>query len=702
MSEPWESFPSGGVDDLLSPMGRSARDDAAMLQQQQQFALMQLQQQQQQQQHQHHAQSHHGQSSGASFLRVEDAPPPSNAAATAGGLLLSYPPLPNPTTDLSLGAPYFPSTMSDSGAAGGAPASAETMARSSQLLALLSSTGSGRHAGASAGADGGAPTLQQQIDYLQAMLNAEMRSEEMTQLQSQEAQLRDKLQRVQANMAALQADRALQTQLAHPHPHAHPPPTNYQLSSPAPLEEYEVGDDGVHKKARFEEVVEDERVRALATPLPLPLPSLSLPSISRFNSVTANFNPDDLFATLPDHTQQMDQDAAGAGPGAATTAASSSLPAALFPQPNDAYPIGGGALAPVYSSNLQRGNSTGSGGGNGAPNEEPSPLARRLSKIFYNNFKSLNALACWGTQYAGGIMSDFAVQQNFAAIAALLVDEERAKLVADFESCAGVGPCSSASPAHPSLYLPLVYAKRPFIDGLLLSPAEAIEDEMDGVARFTIGLVSPGSGNEGRKRKKSVEHQHDTVNSPSEPPPVPATATAAAAAAASTCQAPSPAHSSASAPISASTSPTPSTSSSASAMAPAQDHGVLQVNKTWERLTGYSQRDMVVNLHERGSVAIIPLLYRPDCIPAAHRITLLCRMNRVARGQHYVVVRTKVNRKQIVDEQGWRWGTWMGSRAHLVVFSVCSLSFLSLSSFLFFFFSVDSFFFLSLFLSDWF
>ena len=80
-------------------------------------------------------------------------------------------------------------------------------------------------------------------------------------------------------------------------------------------------------------------------------------------------------------------------------------------------------------------------------------------------------------------------------------------------------------------------------------------------------------------------------------------------------------------------------------MAPAQDHGVLQVNKTWERLTGYTQRDMVVNLHERGSVAIIPLLYRPDCIPSAHRIALLCRMNRVARGQHYVVVRTKVSTK---------------------------------------------------------
>jgi PAS domain-containing protein len=68
----------------------------------------------------------------------------------------------------------------------------------------------------------------------------------------------------------------------------------------------------------------------------------------------------------------------------------------------------------------------------------------------------------------------------------------------------------------------------------------------------------------------------------------------------------------------------------------------VQINHAWERLTGYSQTEMVERLRrEHATCALMRFLFRSDFASAIHKISLVAAMERLSHGQHYVVVRTK-------------------------------------------------------------
>jgi len=73
-------------------------------------------------------------------------------------------------------------------------------------------------------------------------------------------------------------------------------------------------------------------------------------------------------------------------------------------------------------------------------------------------------------------------------------------------------------------------------------------------------------------------------------------------------------------------------------------------------------------------------MYRVDYIPAAHRVALLCRIHRVARGQHYIVIRTKVSTHTHTKQRADEARTHPTQLSHFLV--LFSFSFLCMSLFL--------------------
>jgi len=179
------------------------------------------------------------------------------------------------------------------------------------------------------------------------------------------------------------------------------------------------------------------------------------------------------------------------------------------------------------------------------------------------------------------------------------------------------------------------------------------EDDLDGVARLTYNVVFPQAHGAGGKRKKSAsssvaasspatssrqrsKHWAETGSSGSSPvAPHSMIAGDVVSPAASASSSPPLSTS----PPAAASSPPPAVPSPPPVASEAAPHARIQINRAWERLTGYTQSEMVERLQpEHATCALLRFLFRSDFASGMHKISLLASLEHLHHGQHYVVV----------------------------------------------------------------
>ena len=387
---------------------------------------------------------------------------------------------------------------------------------------------------------------------------------------------------------------------------------------------------------------------------------------------------------------------------AAASASAASSSAAAVPVPAAAVPSSSSSSS-HFAPSLDRPRSVASASNSDGSSEtceshSSSPLvlpsAPNHSRRLLESMHELHIFERWGQQYAAGELSEQAIAANLSAIAANLEETERSELLDAFErmsvgassenqsaaapaaphsgtppraavsaaaaesssgdaasprSCSGLSQASSASSTFSSSSfrsLPAVKLNNP---SLWVNLQTAAEDDLDGVARLTFSLMMPthtpaataaagttaAAAAAGHKRKKSNEQESAGAASAS---------TAAVAedtsmqAASTTAASSTPASDPAALPFD----PTPAR--------------VVRVNKAWERLTGWTQAealDQSLRSAHSASMGLVKFLYRSDFVAAALRIGLVCQVEKVSAGQHYLVIRSKSG-KDIHVLAGWQ------------------------------------------------
>jgi PAS domain-containing protein len=253
-----------------------------------------------------------------------------------------------------------------------------------------------------------------------------------------------------------------------------------------------------------------------------------------------------------------------------------------------------------------------------------------FSKKFLENYLNSNTLAELERQYDSGQFSAEAARHHLAWIACSLEADEQSELLSQLNKlsltkcdsphhqCKRVDelqpdtiPCCfvraqewtamrKSNPAIPDLRLPSLP---------LTSPNEAAVDDIDGVARIRWTMIRPSGST--HKRKKLIshdsrgEHDEDAQQQQQQLSSVTSSASSTANAVDSSIAPPPP------------------------APPPRGPHRMLHVNRAFERLTGFSQSEMVaIAASQRMQVMFGQL--RKDHVASFHKIRAMWGINRVS------------------------------------------------------------------------
>ena len=316
-----------------------------------------------------------------------------------------------------------------------------------------------------------------------------------------------------------------------------------------------------------------------------------------------------------------------------------------------------------------------------------------MSKVFLANYLSADVLSILEREYGAGNFSAAAVRQHFMWMTASLEPEEQAELLVQFRDmqlhksnplpcprkdvppslpsttwrtpapgsvCHAMSvsatpaephyqdvatPSSIASSRAPSLPPEVIRAQQAALMkafGDDLSPQNAAADDLDGVARVRITIlfsVPPATAavvaKAAQKRKKLASTPASSFQSPDDAPSAnPSTAE----------QLTLVNYSDNDALVSKNNCKVISTTASPGSSQQFPDfhtHRCIQVNQAFERLTGYTQREMMALIQSEDSRPRLNQLMfkqvRSDHLAACHRITMKWRLSSVSEGHMYQV-----------------------------------------------------------------